>query len=324
MPLTLVDGLILAAVGFAVVAGWRAGFIATAYGLVTWVAALLGGIALQAPLAGWLLPLVSWPAPIVRATVFVLVVLLLEGIFSVGRRLVVAPFAGALRRSAPLAAADRVLGVVPAVARAGLVIAVALAALLALPLGNDVRAAIDGSRLARALIAQVSVVQPLLGQLVGEGDGAPLLVTRLGADDRQSLDLPSDLVLEPDPAAERQLVALANEERAAHGIAPLELDPRLVPVARAHASEMFRLRYFSHASPLTGSPFERLAAAGIGYTRAGENLAYARSVATAHRGLMESPGHRENILRPEFRRIGVGVVAAGPYGRMFTQLFLSP
>jgi len=39
---------------------------------------------------------------------------------------------------------------------------------------------------------------------------------------------------------------------------------------------------------------------------------------------MESAGHRENILRPEFTRIGVGVVAAGPYGRMFTQLFLTP
>ena len=184
--------------------------------------------------------------------------------------------------------------------------------------------AIEGSRLARALTAQVSVVQPLLGQLVGEGGGAPLVITRLGADDRQSLDLPADLALEPDPEAERQLVALVNEERAAAGLVPLELDVRLVPVARAHSAEMFRLRYFSHTSPVSGSPFDRLTAGGITYTRAGENLAYARSVATAHRGLMESPGHRENILRPEFRRIGIGVISAGPYGRMFSQLFVAP
>jgi uncharacterized protein YkwD len=73
-----------------------------------------------------------------------------------------------------------------------------------------------------------------------------------------------------------------------------------------------------------GSPFDRLAAAKISYTRAGENLAYAHSVAIAHRGLMESQGHRENILRPEFTSVAIGVVSGGPYGRMFTQLFITP
>ena len=39
---------------------------------------------------------------------------------------------------------------------------------------------------------------------------------------------------------------------------------------------------------------------------------------------MDSLGHRENILRPEFTRIGIGVINAGTYGRMFTQLFIRP
>ena len=94
--------------------------------------------------------------------------------------------------------------------------------------------------------------------------------------------------------------------------------------AREHSAEMFSLRYFGHISPVSGSPFDRLEAAGIAYSRAGENLAYAQSVAVAHRGLMQSEGHRENILRPEFTRIGIGVISAGPYGRMFTQMFLTP
>ena len=96
------------------------------------------------------------------------------------------------------------------------------------------------------------------------------------------------------------------------------------PVARQHSEEMFRLKYFGHQSPVSGSPFDRLAAAKISYSRAGENLAYAQSVAVAHRGLMDSEGHRENILRPEFTRVGIGVIAAGSYGRMFTQLFVAP
>ncbi|MGH2500680.1 MAG: CAP domain-containing protein, partial [Candidatus Limnocylindria bacterium] len=125
-------------------------------------------------------------------------------------------------------------------------------------------------------------------------------------------------------AAERALAELVNEARRAHGLPALTIDPRLVAVARAHSTEMFRLEYFGHQSPVSGSPFDRLDAAEIAYTRAGENLAYAHSVAIAHRGLMDSPGHRANILRPEFTRIGVGAISAGPYGRMFTQLFLTP
>ena len=87
---------------------------------------------------------------------------------------------------------------------------------------------------------------------------------------------------------------------------------------------MFRLKYFSHQSPVSGSPFDRLKAAGVTYQRAGENLAYAQSVTVAHRGLMQSPGHRANILMPEYTRIAIGIVSAGPYGRMFTQMFLTP
>ena len=87
---------------------------------------------------------------------------------------------------------------------------------------------------------------------------------------------------------------------------------------------MFRLKYFGHISPVTGSPFDRLKAAGIEYIRAGENLAYAQSVNIAHQGLMNSEAHRENILKPEYTKLGIGVMSAGLYGRMFAQLFLAP
>ena len=117
---------------------------------------------------------------------------------------------------------------------------------------------------------------------------------------------------------------LVNEERVNDGKQPLVWDDALLPIARAHSEEMFKLKYFSHQSPVNGSPFDRLKAAGVTYTRAGENLAYAQSVTIAHRGLMESEGHRENILRPEFTHIAIGVISAGPYGRMFTQMFVTP
>jgi uncharacterized protein YkwD len=92
-------------------------------------------------------------------------------------------------------------------------------------------------------------------------------------------------------------------------------------VARAHSLEMFQLDYFSHTSPTAGSPFDRMHAAGIQFLVAGENLAYAPNVEVAHQGLMNSPGHRANILRPEFGRVGIGVIRSSAQGSMFTQDF---
>ena len=307
----------------AVVGGVRAGFIATLYGLANWLMSLVLGFALLGFVSGAIIAFTEMPAPVGRAVAFVAVLLTAETIFGLAGRIAVRPLVRTVHAWRAGAVLDRALGIVPAVLRGLVVSAIGLAALIVLPVPDDVRSAIDGSRIGRALVSEVAAVQPHLGRLLGNEAGA-LFITRVDSDQRQGLDLPEDLELEPDPEAEEQMLAFLNEERASAGLPALRLDPRLVPVARAHSEEMFRLRYFGHVSPVSGGPFDRLAAAGIAYSRAGENLAYAQSVAVAHRGLMQSPGHRENILRPEFTHIGIGVVSAGPYGRMFTQLFLTP
>lgn len=318
-----VDVLIVAALVLAIVTGIRAGFVATLYGLITWIVAIPVALLLQGPL-GALLARIGLAAPVARTLGFVLVLLLVESAFAAVGAIAVAPFVRRVHTDRVLGPADRALGVIPSMLRTLVIAAVALAAALVLPVGNDVRAAIDGSRIGQVLVEQVAAAQPALGALAGQDEGAPLFVTKLGADQSQKLELPDTLTLVPDPDAEAEMLRLLNAERTSRGLAALELDPRLVPIARQHSEEMFRLKYFGHQSPVSGSPFDRIAAAKIGYSRAGENLAYAQSVAVAHRGLMDSEGHRENILRPEFTRVGVGVVSAGSYGRMFTQLFLTP
>ena len=318
-----VDVLIVAALVLAVVTGIRAGFIKTLYGLVTWVVAIPAALLLQGPI-GSLLARAGVDAPLARTLGFVLVLVLLETAFSAVGGIAIVPFVKRVHADRILGPADRALGIVPSLLRTLVIAAVALAAALVLPVGNDVRAAIDGSRIGQVLVEQVAAAQPALGALAGQDAGAPLFVTKLGADESQTLELPDGLALAADPEAEAEMLRLLNAERTSRGLPALELDPRLIPVARQHSEEMFRLKYFGHQSPVNGSPFDRLAAAQITYSRAGENLAYAQSVAVAHRGLMDSEGHRENILRPEFTRIGIGVVSAGSYGRMFTQLFLTP
>ena len=61
--------------------------------------------------------------------------------------------------------------------------------------------------------------------------------------------------------------------------------------------------------------------AGIHFQAAGENLALAPNINLAHQGLMNSPGHRANILSPDFKKVGIGVIDGGIYGEMFVQEF---
>jgi uncharacterized protein YkwD len=323
IPFSWVDGAIVLLVLAAIYGGYRSGFIATTYGLATWIVSFAAAVLFQNQAAQLVERLGVHPAT-ARPIGFIVVLVIVESLFSIAGFLALTPVVRAVHRARTFERVDRIAGIVPATARALFVIAIVLAALVVSPVSSDVKATVESSRIARSLIDQISALQPTLAKLSGQlGETVPLFVTRLGEDQSEALDLPDDLSLAPDAVAERQMLDLVNEERSGAGLRPLAWDDRLVPVARQHSEEMFRLKYFSHVSPVSGSPFDRLKAAGIGYTRAGENLAYAQSVSVAHRGLMQSPGHRENILRPEFTRMAVGVISAGPYGRMFTQLFLT-
>ncbi|MBA1336587.1 MAG: hypothetical protein HPY66_3022 [Firmicutes bacterium] len=121
---------------------------------------------------------------------------------------------------------------------------------------------------------------------------------------------------------ELQMLQLINKERANAGLKPLEMDMELVKLARMKSKDMTDNNYFAHNSPTYGSPFDMMKNYGIKYTYAGENLAGNQSVEAAHKSLMNSPGHRANILKAEYNYIGIGIVNGGPYGKMFTQLFV--
>jgi uncharacterized protein YkwD len=84
---------------------------------------------------------------------------------------------------------------------------------------------------------------------------------------------------------------------------------------------MFARGYFSHISPEGKSPFDRMKAGGVSFGSAGENLALAPTLELAHQGLMNSPGHRANILSPKYKTVGIGIINGGPYGLMVTQDF---
>jgi len=125
----------------------------------------------------------------------------------------------------------------------------------------------------------------------------------------------------PLSAEERRMLELVNGERAKAGLNPLAADLRMSDVAELKSADMVQNQYFSHQSPVYGSPFDMLDRFGIRYRTAGENIACNRDAEAAHAALMASRGHRENILNPQYTRIGIGIVDGGPCGKMFTQLF---
>jgi uncharacterized YkwD family protein len=124
-------------------------------------------------------------------------------------------------------------------------------------------------------------------------------------------------------AEEVKMLELINAERAKVGVKPLKLDPQLVKIARIKSQEMIEKNYFNHTSPTYGDPFSMMKKFGIEYGYAGENLAGNPSVENAHESLMASPGHKKNILSPNYTHVGIGIIEGGPYGKMFTQLFIS-
>ncbi len=124
-------------------------------------------------------------------------------------------------------------------------------------------------------------------------------------------------------ADEQRMVNLVNQERTSKNLQPLSVDLDVTKVARVKAQDMVDNNYFSHYSPTYGSPFDMLKSFGISFLHAGENLAGNSSIDGAHQALMNSQGHRENILNPNFTHIGVGVRNSGQYGNMIVEMFIS-
>lgn len=118
------------------------------------------------------------------------------------------------------------------------------------------------------------------------------------------------------------MIDLVNQERIKAGLKPLALDNRLVYLARLKSRDMIDYDYFDHTSPTYGAPSRMISIAGIPYRCAGENLAGAYATAIAHHSLINSPGHRANMLHPHYTHIGIGAVHGGPYKIMFTQIFI--
>ena len=122
----------------------------------------------------------------------------------------------------------------------------------------------------------------------------------------------------------QQLFDLTNADRVKHGFSILKQSDQVAETARKHSTDMAQNHYFDHENLQGQSPFDRMTADGLSFTQAGENLAYGQpSAIFAHEGLMNSPGHRKNILHKEFTYLGIGVAFNSDSQPYFTENYYS-
>ncbi|HSU28575.1 MAG TPA: CvpA family protein [Chitinophagaceae bacterium] len=301
----------------AVYAGWRRGLILGLLDLAVWagsfgmgyifypkVAKVLAGIF---NLGAWLLPVA-----------FILTVIIARLLLGMISRYIFR----AIPEKFSADPANKTLGIVPGAVNGFFYCVIISALLLALPLKESITRETRESRLAGKLAMQSEWVNkklaPVFDQAVRQTMNSLAIMPE--SHEKVALHFKYDQG-KPRPDLEAMMIDLINEEREKEGLTPLKADPDLVPIARAHSNDMFTRGYFAHENPEGMDPFDRMKKAHIRFSAAGENLALAQTLEIAHKNLMNSPGHRANILNPSFGRIGIGILDGGFYGLMISQEF---
>lgn len=298
--------------------GYQRGFVLGTIDLIIWVGSLLTGFFCYHYVAGFFqkhMPSLGvWTLPVA----FILTIIVARIVLSLLFRPVL--------QHTPLAVHDstvnHALGIIPGFINGVIYATLAAALLLALPLWGSLSAKARDSKIANKLAVQVERLDDKLSPIFGEAAKRTMNNLTVEPKSDEMVKLPftvSDPKARPD--LEAKMLDMVNKERTKQGLPPLKADPELTEVGRAHSKDMFARGYFSHYTPEGKGPFDRMHKAGVRFLTAGENLALGQTLLICHNWLINSPGHRANILNPAFGRLGIGIEDGGIYGLMISQEF---
>lgn len=313
-----VDLLIILAITVFALDGLRRGLLLQVFNIVGFLTALLLALTFYSQVADLLTKIVNLPKIAANPIGFLVVWAITEVIFFGILGHYYDKFISRYHRIK----INKYLGIIPAAVSAILFLAFILLFVVSLPIKPDIKQAIFNSKIGSPLVDSATQLEKPFNNIFGPITKQTLTFLTVKPEDKGTIDLKfaqKDTTI--DSASEKQMYELVNQERSKAGSKPLIWKDNLADVARKHSQDMFARGYFSHFSPEGKDVGDRLEAAGISYTYAGENLALAPTLVRAHTGLMNSEGHRRNILDPAFGKIGIGVVDGGIYGKMFTQVF---
>ncbi|HVT00785.1 MAG TPA: CvpA family protein [Patescibacteria group bacterium] len=318
IPLHLFDYLLFIIMLFYVFEDAAFGLIPAGIGFISTISAFFVGLAIYHPVSQIMVNELHLPKGISDAIGFLLVTafafILISAILSYLRKkylsFVVPP------------TLDRIGGAIFGFLSFFFIASFVVALMLSFPVSAVIKDAIRNSVSGRFLVARTQGVEGYVRQIFGGAIDDTINFLTVKPDSNESLVLNfKDSNAKVDQKSEQEMLRLLNIQRQKSGLTSLVADPDLTDLARAHAKDMLARGYFSHYTPEGLSPFDRMAQYEIRYQYAGENLAFAPETELAMDGLMKSPGHRANILSPNFHKVGIGVLDAGIYGKMFVQEF---
>ena len=330
LGLNILDYIIVAVFIFYIIEGFEVGFMSALFDLISFVLSFVLGLKFYGFIGRLLTENFSIPHGFSNAIGFFIIAFVSEIVLNIILRKVYSRLKLInldLEETQKLSLAwlktlNRFLGILPGIFSAFILISFLLTVIISLPFSPFLKRTVSSSRLGNLFVANAQGFEKTINNVFGGAlnDTLSFLTVEPQGEEIVSLKFKTTEV-SIDEEAERQMLEILNKERESRGLSALSFDERLREVARSHSKDMFERGYFSHYTPNGISPFDRLAMADITYGFAGENLALAPNVILAMRGLMNSPGHKENILSPNFKKVGIGVIDGGIYGEMFSQEF---
>lgn len=298
--------------------GWGRGFISRFFELLSFLLAFLFSLKLYPYAAHLIVVNFSLARGISNAAAFFLLGLVFEQLIS----LVLSKVQDKIPLRFQKHIINQVLAIFPLLLNAMVIVAFILTIVIGLPIKSSFKNGITESKLGSIFLSRTQSVEKTLSGIFGEAFSETFNFLTIQPESEETVKLNfRETALIIDETSEAEMLNLINNERHTHNLPSLSMNDDLRLLAREYARDMFERGYFSHYNPEGESPFDRMDKKEIVYTAAGENLAFAPSLSIAHQGLMDSPGHRANILSPDFGKVGIGVIDGGVYGKMFVQEF---
>lgn len=323
--LNWIDLILLSIVTIYAFEGYFLGFFAAAIDFMSFVLSFVFGLAFYSQVSHLLTTYLHMPQGFANALGFLLSAIIFEIFFSVLLKRIFFSIPQIDKQNPSfhkLLFLEKISGIIPG-ALSGLVLSsFILSLIIALPFSVYLKHSVTDSKLGSILVGNTQVFAKSLNDVFGGAvnDTLSFLTVEPKSDENVNLNFKTSN-LSVDNKSEQEMFMAVNNERTSRGLPSLIFNEELAKVGRAHCKDMFKRGYFSHYTPEGLSPFDRMAQADINFNYAGENLALAPNTDLAMKGLMQSPGHKANILSADFGKVGIGVIDGGIYGEMFCQEF---
>ena len=316
-----IDILLITLILLSVWGGWKRGFLMGSLELLGWIASVCFGFIFYPYAAKFLekfIPALGvWTLPISLILVISFVRLLLSFIING----ILSAATVRMHRSS----LNHAAGMIPGVINGFIFATLTAALLLAFPISDKISDTARNSVVASNFVMPSEWLNEKISPVFDKAVNQSMNKLTVEPESDEIVTLPfKTSSFKERPDLEAKMLVLVNNERRKVGLQPLTADTALRKVALAHSADMFKRGYFAHYTPEGKDPFDRMRDAHIRFFLAGENLALAQTLPIAHQGLMNSPGHKANILRTGFGRLGIGILDGGVYGIMISQEFRNP